>query len=526
MGHVLVIARTVTRTSLLSTPCLGKLLFPALSCTVLQTLTRPHSSLRSWKQKPADTGCQLFAKMAGKAGAWRTAGEGAVPSPPPGVQRDGRAAPSPLPGAISSQRRCPPIAPRAAPPATLASAADVIADEKAFILQTYARPDVVFARGEGTRLYDTEGREYLDFAAGIAVNALGHSHPGWVEAVERQAATLGHVSNLYHTKPQVELARGLVSASFADKVFFCNSGTEANEAAIKFARKWARVAAGVDPQDPEANAPNEIVSFSNSFHGRTMGALAITAKEVYQNPFLPMMPGQKFAKYLDLDSATAAIQQGKTCAVFVEPVQGEGGVNPSTAAFLSGLRDICNRAGALLVFDEIQCGLGRTGKLWSYQNFDVEPDIMTLAKPLAGGLPIGAVLMRQQVADVMKPGDHGSTFAGNPLVCSAANVVFNTISDPSFLSDVQAKGAHLKQGLISALNENPHVREVRGIGLMLGVELDCPAGPVVAKALQMGLLVITAGGGNVVRLVPPLVVTFEEIDRCCDILVDAFKALD
>eukprot|EP00803_Ostreobium_quekettii_P003019 evm.model.scf_1106.3 EVM.evm.TU.scf_1106.3 scf_1106:21032-23754(+) len=405
------------------------------------------------------------------------------------------------------------------------SAAQIIAWDKDYILQTYVRPEVVFERGAGAALFDSAGREYLDFAAGVAVNALGHGDPAWAEAVARQAGMLGHVSNLFHTAPQVHLARSLVTSSFADKAFFCNSGTEATEAAIKFARKWARVRAGIDPQDSDAEAPYECVSFTNSFHGRTMGALAITAKPAYQNPFMPMMPGQHFAKYLDLDSAADAIQPGKTCAVFVEPVQGEGGVNPSTATFLRGLRELCDRTNTLLIFDEIQCGLGRTGKLWSYQHFDVKPDVMTLAKPLAGGLPIGAVLMRQEVADVMKPGDHGSTFAGGPVVCSAANAVFSIVSKPDFLEGVEEKGRRLKQGLISALGGNSHVKEVRGMGLMLGIQLDCPAGPMVSKALEMGLVVITAGGGSVVRLVPPLVVTFEEIDKCCDILSHAIKAL-
>lgn len=279
-------------------------------------------------------------------------------------------------------------------------------------------------------------------------------------------------------------------------------------------------------QDPETESPYECVSFTNSFHGRTMGALAITAKPAYQTPFLPMMPGHKLAQYLDLDSAAAAIRPGKTCAVFVEPVQGEGGVNPATDDFLHGLREICDQAGALLVFDEVQCGLGRTGKLWAYENYGVEPDVMTLAKPLAGGLPIGAVLMRQKVADVMKPGDHGSTFAGNPLVCSAALAIFGTVSDPAFLQNVAANGTFLKQSLINSVGGNPHVKEIRGAGLLLGVALDCPAAPVVAKALEKGLIVITAGKGDIIRLVPPLTVSIEEIEQGCGLLADAMGALD
>lgn len=394
----------------------------------------------------------------------------------------------------------------------------IVDDEAHYVLQTYARPNVVFTVGKGTKLYDLDGKAYLDFSGGIAVNALGHSDGRWYEAVTQQAQKLSHTSNLYHTVPQVELAKRLVQNSFADKAFFCNSGTEANEGAIKFARKYARVQAGVDPYDPQATAPHEIVSFTNCFHGRTMGALALTYKEQYKSPFLPVMPGHQLASYNDLDSAKSVIKKGKTAAVFVEPVQGEGGCIPSTTRFLAGLRELCDEAGALLVFDEVQCGLGRTGKLWGYQNFGVEPDLMTLAKPLAGGLPIGAVLLKQKVADIMKPGDHGSTFAGNPLVCATACTVFDIIADPSFLASVNSKGERLRAGLRAKLAGNPHVKEVRGSGLLVGVQLDAMAGKLVDAARQEGLLIITAGKGDVIRLVPPLTVTEEEIDSCCEIL--------
>lgn len=395
------------------------------------------------------------------------------------------------------------------------------------MLQTYGRPaDVVFVRGEGAKLYDAAGKPYLDMAAGIAVNALGHGDARWYEALSRQAGILSHTSNLFHTVPQVELAKRLVERSFADKVFFCNSGTEANEAAIKFARKYARVAAGVDPYDAAATAPYEIVSFTNCFHGRTMGALALTYKEQYKTPFLPVMPGHVLAEYNNLESAKAAIKKGKTAAVFVEPVQGEGGCTPSQVAFLSGLRELCDEVGALLVFDEVQCGLGRTGKLWGYEHYGVEPDIMSLAKPLAGGLPIGAVLMKQKVADVMKPGDHGSTFAGNPLVCATATTVVDVISDPAFLASVDAKGERLRAGLRAATASNPHVKEVRGMGLLVGVQLDVMAGKVVEAARAEGLLIITAGKGDVVRLVPPLVISDAEIDECCQVLARVLAKVD
>jgi acetylornithine aminotransferase len=393
-----------------------------------------------------------------------------------------------------------------------------IADEKQYILQTYARPDLVFVHGEGTKVWDAHGKEYLDFSSGIAVNALGHSDKRWLAAVTDQAAKLAHTSNLFHTVPQVELAKKLVQRSFADKVFFSNSGTEANEACIKFARKYARVQAGIDPYDANATAPHEIVYFSSSFHGRTLGALALTYKDQYKTPFMPILPGAKMAKYCDLESAKQQIQKGKTCAVIVEPLQGEGGIYSSSKEFLEGLRRLCDEAGALLIFDEVQCGLGRTGKLWAHEHFGVEPDMMSLAKPLAGGLPIGAVLLKQKVADVMSPGDHGSTFAGNPLVCHAANAVFDVVADPSFLQSIEQKGQKLRAGLQKALGSNPHVKEIRGKGLICGVQLDTAAGTLCTKARDAGLIVITAGKGDVVRLVPPLTVTEQEIDTCCSIL--------
>ncbi|PNW82271.1 hypothetical protein CHLRE_06g278163v5 [Chlamydomonas reinhardtii] len=399
----------------------------------------------------------------------------------------------------------------------------VIADESKYVLQTYGRAPVVISHGKGAKMWDVEGKEYIDMAAGIAVNALGHSDSQWYAALVEQAEKLAHTSNLYHTQPQVELAKRLVENSFADKAFFCNTGTEANEGAIKFARKWARVRAGIDPYDGGAVAPYELVSFTSCFHGRTMGALALTYKEQYKTPFYPMMPGHQLAEYNNLESAAAVIKKGKTAAVFVEPVQGEGGVTPSTQAFLKGLRQLCDEAGALLVFDEVQCGLGRTGKLWGHQLFGVEPDMMTLAKPLAGGLPIGTVLLKQHVADVMKPGDHGSTFAGNPLVCHVACSVFDIINSPAFLAAVEAKGERLRAGLRRTMAGNPHVQEVRGVGLLVGVQLDMMAGPVVDAARDMGVMAITAGKGDVIRLVPPLVVTDAEIDTACEVLAAALN---
>lgn len=398
----------------------------------------------------------------------------------------------------------------------------VMDEEAQYVLQTYARFPVVMTHGKGARVWDANGKEYIDLAAGIAVNALGHTDDRWLKTLVEQAGKLAHTSNLYHTSAQVDLAKRLVQNSFADKAFFCNTGTEANEGAIKFARKWARVKAGIDPYGPET-APHELVSFTACFHGRTMGALALTYKEQYKTPFAPMLPGHQLATYNDLESARKVIKKGKTCAVFVEPVQGEGGIFPSTQAFLKGLRDLCDEAGALLVFDEVQCGLGRTGKLWGHEVYGVEPDIMTLAKPLAGGLPIGACLLKQHVADAMKPGDHGSTFAGNPLVCQTACTVFDIINTPEFLASVTAKGERLKEGLRRVTKGNPHVKDVRGVGLLVGVELDQPAGPVVGAARDMGVLAITAGNGDIIRMVPPLVLTDADIDEAVVVMGKAIE---
>ncbi|CAG9465060.1 unnamed protein product [Pedinophyceae sp. YPF-701] len=402
----------------------------------------------------------------------------------------------------------------------------IIADENKYILQTYGRPtDIVVSHGKGCTLWDVDGKEYLDFYSGIAVNALGHSHPRWVKAVKEQADLCCHVSNLFHTEPQTVLAKAMVEKSFADRVFFCNSGTEANEAAIKFARKYARVTRGIDAYDAEAsrNGPSHMVAFTNSFHGRTLGALSLTSKVQYRTPFEPVVGPVSFAKYLDLESARQAVRPGETCAIFVEPVQGEGGVHPATAEFLQGLRDLADEIGACLVFDEVQCGVGRTGKLWGHENFGVTPHIMSVAKPLAGGLPVGAVLMTQAVADCMSPGDHGTTFAGSPFVSHVAAEVFDEVSQPAFLATVGERGQQLMGELRNLTAGNAHVKEVRGSGLLIGVQLDQAAGPVVLRAREKGLLAITAGAGDVVRLVPPLILSEAEASRGAAILAEAIE---
>ncbi len=386
----------------------------------------------------------------------------------------------------------------------------------AYVLQTYRRPKFVLERGEGSWLFDDQGRRYLDAVSGIAVNVLGYGDREVVDTLKSAADGLIHVSNLYYTAPQAELARSLVSLSFADRVFFCNSGTEAVEAALKFARKFGRSFHGEDKTD--------IVAFSHSFHGRTMGALSVTATEKYRQPFEPLIPGVTFSPFNEIGPAVDAIGEN-TCAVIVEPVQGEGGVYPATPEFLQALRQACNKNGALLIFDEVQCGLGRSGTLWAYEQFGVSPDLMTLAKPMAGGLPMGAVLMNQAVADVMVPGDHGSTFAAGPLVCQVAQVILDRVSQPAFLEDVRAKSAQMKEGLQRLKAGRKGIREVRGLGLMWGVELTQEAAPVIAAGYEQGLIACAAGP-NVVRLLPHLTVSSEEIEEIVDRLEAALNQVE
>jgi predicted acetylornithine/succinylornithine family transaminase len=387
---------------------------------------------------------------------------------------------------------------------------EIIALEKQYVLQTYKRPDLVWERGEGVWLYDAEGRQYLDAAAGIAVTALGHGHAAVVEAIKQAADGLIHTSNLYHTGPQALLARDLCESSFADRVFFCNSGAEANEGAMKFARKWARVQGHTDKTG--------IVAFSGSFHGRTMGAVAVTATAKYRTPFEPLIGEVSFAEFNNLDSARQAIT-AKTCAVIIEPVQGEGGVTPAEPEFLAGLRAHCHDVGALLIFDEVQCGLGRTGRLWAYEHYGLTPDIMTLAKPLAGGLPMGTILLTQSVADALEPGDHGSTFAGGPLICSVARATFQQINQPQFLAQVQQHGEYLESKLREVVASTSLLTGIRGKGLMWGLLSEIPAADIVAEARNHGLIILGAGE-KVVRLLPALTMSQAEID----LLAERLKA--
>jgi acetylornithine/N-succinyldiaminopimelate aminotransferase len=393
-------------------------------------------------------------------------------------------------------------------------AAEIKALDEQYVLHTYGRVPLVIERGEGVTLYDTDGNAYLDFVSGIAVNALGYGDPDVIRAIAEQAGRLMHVSNLYYTIPQARLAKMLVEASFADKVYFSNSGTESVEAAIKFARKWARTRHGAHK--------TEFISLSGAFHGRTMGSLALTPRPHYQDPFLPLMPGAKVATYNDLDSVEALLDEN-TCACIVEPLQGEGGVHPADPAFLQGLHDLCRQHDVLLIFDEVQCGLGRTGTLWAHEPYGVTPDIMTLAKPLGGGLPIGATLVTEAVADTIEPGDHAGTFAANPVACAAAEVVFGKLSSPEMLEHVRMIGSYIQESLADLQSKYDVITEVRGRGAIWGIEADLDdVGPLVDACCEKGLLTLKAGA-QVLRLLPPLVVQREHIDQAIEILDEAFS---
>jgi len=372
------------------------------------------------------------------------------------------------------------------------------------LLSVYDR-DLVIVSGKGARVVDADGRTYLDFAAGIGVNGLGYGDRRIVAAIRKQAGRLIHASNLYYSVPVRRLADRLAAAAFPSKVFFCNSGTEAVEAAMKFARRIGGPA-----------GRTEFVAFERAFHGRTMGALSMTWNEKYRTPFEPLVPGVRFCPWDDLTAAASVIGE-RTAAVFVEPVQGEGGLRVAPPEFLQGLADLCRERGALLVSEEVQCGLGRTGQLFAYQHAGIRPDLLTLAKPLGGGLPLGAVLLREDLAGAIAVGDHGSTFGGNPVAAAAALVVLDRLTAPGFLEKVRDKGAFLRERLNRIARRHPAVTHVRSAGLMVGIELQASARPVVKALREKGILV-TRAGDNVVRLLPPLVVRRKEIRRFLDAL--------
>jgi acetylornithine/N-succinyldiaminopimelate aminotransferase len=375
------------------------------------------------------------------------------------------------------------------------------------ILGTYKRAPVEFVRGSGVHLYDTEGKAYLDFVSGIAVNALGYDDPGLKAALHAAADGLVHTSNLYSTAAGERLAAALVARSFASKVFFCNSGAEANEGAFKFARRWARTL---------GEAKHEIVALRGAFHGRLFGTLAATDRPAYRLPFRPLVPGVSIFER-DLAELDAALSEDTVAALILEPVQGEGGVRVLDPGFLRELRALTKARNIAMILDEIQCGFGRTGTLFAYEQAGIEPDMVTLAKPIAGGLPMGAVLMTDAIAATMKPGDHGTTFGGGPFVASVALHVLERLADPALLAQVRENGAWLGQELNEIAHRTSRIRQVRGVGLMWGIDVMGTAAHVVSEALANGLLVCSAGDYTV-RLLPPLVATRDELARGLQIL--------
>ena len=387
-------------------------------------------------------------------------------------------------------------------------------DAARYMMQTYTRQPLSIVRGHGTKVYDIEGREYLDFVAGIAVNILGHGHPDLVQAIQQQAAQLIHTSNLYYTEPQVKLAQMLVEHSFADKVFFCNSGAEANEAAIKLARRYSYEKYGA--------GRFEIVTMKNSFHGRTMATLTATGQDKVQKGYDPLLQGFTYVAFNNLDQLEQAVT-GKTAAIMLEPIQGEGGIYAADRQYLKQVRELCAQKDVLLIFDEIQTGMGRTGTLFAYEQLGVQPDIMTLAKALGGGVPIGACLATDTVARAFSPGSHASTFGGNPLACAAGLAVCRALLDGHVLDHARRMGEHFAKGLSECQARHRVVREVRGLGLLQGMELEIDAKTVVSECLARGIL-INATGEHVLRFVPSLIITQPEIDRLLDALAEIFSA--
>ena len=379
---------------------------------------------------------------------------------------------------------------------------DIIAQAEQVIIKTYGRYPVAFVRGQGSTVWDADGKSYTDFLTGIAVCVLGHCHPRVVEAITKQAQTLLHVSNFYHTLPQTDVATFLSEHAFGGKSFFCNSGAEANEAALKIARKYSH--------DRHDESRTDIITTTNSFHGRTLGTVAATGQEKVRKGFEPTLPGFTYVTYGDLGAMEQAMTE-RTCAVLVEPIQGEGGIVIPPQGYLEGLRRMCDQRDVLLMFDEVQTGIGHTGYYFGYQHEGVVPDVMTLAKGLGGGLPIGVMMAKAHVAEALGPGTHGSTFGGNPVSCSAALAVLQTIEDEHLLDHVQEIGAYFVDGLKRLQKKYAFITEVRGRGLMVAAELDRPGGHMVMKALERGYL-INCTVDCVLRFLPPLIVTQQEVD--------------
>lgn len=382
----------------------------------------------------------------------------------------------------------------------------IIENGEKYVMRTYGRFPVVLDHGDGVYLYDENGKKYLDMYAGIAVNALGYNHPKLTEALQDQVKKMLHVSNYYYTKELVGAAKLIVENSIFDKVFFCNSGAEANEAALKLAKKYGK---------SKSENKTQIIAMKKSFHGRTHGALALTGQEKYQKSFMPLVPNIEYAEYNNLESVKALISEN-TCAVILEVIQGEGGIIPATKEFLQGVEALCKENDALLIIDEVQTGIGRTGKLFGFENYGIKPDVVSMAKGLGGGVPIGAMACTEK-ANVLVPGDHASTFGGNPLVTAAAEVVLTELTKNNLLEHVKEVGDYLKEQLLVLKAQFDCVVDVRGFGLMQGIELTIPALDVEKKCIEKGVLLVGAGE-KVVRFVPPLIITKEHVDEAISIL--------
>jgi aminotransferase, acetylornithine/succinylornithine family len=369
------------------------------------------------------------------------------------------------------------------------------------LLKTYNRYQVVFDHGDGIKLYDTEGNEYLDFFAGIAVQGLGYNYKGLNKALKEQADKLWHISNYFYNEPVIVAGQKLLEISDMEKVFFTNSGTEAIEGAVKIAKKYGTKTGG----------RYEIIAMEGSFHGRSLGALSVTGNEHYREDFYPLIPGIKFAKYNDLESVKNLVTD-KTCAIILETIQGEGGIHPATKEFLEGIKKLTDEKDLILILDEIQCGMGRSGNFFAWQEYGIKPDVMTVAKALGNGVPIGAFLTAGKASDVLKPGDHGSTYGGNPLVCAVASKVLDIFKEDSIIENVRVVGKYLREKLDELARSYPSIKEVRGKGLLLGVEFDKPVADIIKSALTDERLVLINAGSNVLRFIPPLIISKSDVD--------------
>ena len=387
---------------------------------------------------------------------------------------------------------------------------------KVNMMNTYGRFDILLENGEGTFVYDVNGKEYLDFVAGVAVNCLGHSHPVVINALKEQSSKIMHVSNLYWNVPQLELAEKLVQYSEQDKVFFCNSGTEATETAIKLARKYGKVSG-----NPEKY---QILYMENSFHGRTMGALAVTGQEKYQKSFTPLMEGIQAVRFNDIEDLVKKMNSN-VCGIILEPIQGEGGIVSVQKEFLNKVKELCHEYDALLIYDEVQCGIGRTGKLFAYEKYGVVPDVVCMAKGLGGGFPIGAVLAVEKAAKAFEPGDHGCTFGGNPLACAVSLAVLKELIEGGVIEKVEEKSLYIIDKVNNFKMKYGLVKGIQGMGLMLGMVLGSNTKEFIGKCMDKGLLLVGAGQ-DVVRIVPPLNVSYKEIDKALSIMEEALNEMN